>query len=89
MQQPWNNEQVDEWRRSVQRVGGGRILFWFFAINLPLALVMSALSGWHNSVVGTPTPVHLLVRFIVALLSFAVGGVLFLYKLRSLARKHR
>ena len=89
MRQPWNDNRLFEVRQSIVRVGRGRILFWFVAINLPLALVMSALIGWHNSVVGTPKPVHLLVRFIVAMLAFAIGLTLFWCKLRSLARKHR
>jgi hypothetical protein len=87
MQLPRNNKDIEAMRDAVERVRVGRVLFWFFAINLPIALLLSALIGWHNSVVGSPTSVHLLMRGAVVMFAFAVSGTVFVFKVRSLARK--
>jgi hypothetical protein len=87
MQLPGKNKDIQELRENILRVGVGRLVFWFFAINLPIAIVLSALIGWHSSMVGPPTGLHLLIRGIVAFVAFAIGLVAFLLRIRSLARR--
>jgi len=87
MQGPENNEQIRYWREIVERAGPRRLMFWFLVINLPIAVVMSAVIQWHNSVVGEPTTQDLLIRVIVGYILFGIGGVTFLLKARSLGRR--
>ena len=82
-----SNKELDAARIAVQRIGAGRLLFWFFAINFPVALVLSATIGWHNSVVGSPTGVDLLARGVAVIVALAVSGTMFVFKVRSLSRK--
>jgi hypothetical protein len=60
------------------KVPPSRFAVYFIAILLPLALVLSALIVWHNSVITELTPLHLLIRALVAMITFLVGGLVFM-----------
>jgi hypothetical protein len=73
-------EQIAYWQRVGQNINHHRAIVWFIGINLPIAIGLSFLFGWHNGVVGEPNPMHLLMRAAVALVAFGFGGILFFRK---------
>jgi len=73
-------EQIEFWERVGRHVRPRRFIAWFLAINVPIALALSALTGWHNDLVGQPKPFHLLMRAAIASVAFCAGGLLFWHK---------
>ena len=49
-------------------------------VNLPIAIGLSIFVGWHNDLVGEPTPIHLLIRATVAIAAFGVGFFVVFHK---------
>jgi len=73
-------EHLAYWNRVGGNVNQRRFFAWFIGINLPIAIGLSILIGWHNELVGEPNPMHLLMRAAIALAAFGVGLILFFHK---------
>ena len=67
------NDQIRQQPRIAQHIRPARFFGWFFGVNLPIAVSLSLLIQWHNSVVGQPEAIHLFMRAIVALGAFGIG----------------
>ncbi len=78
-------EQFEYWQHVGRHVNHRHLFAWFLTINLPIILGLSYFTGWHNELVGNPTPLHLLMRAAVASVAIGVGMMLFWYKAMRLA----
>jgi hypothetical protein len=63
--------------KAQRRVSPGRFYRWFLGVNVPIAFLLAMFVVWHNSVVEVVEPRHLILRGVVALVAFAVGGYIF------------
>jgi len=73
-------EQFEYWQRVGRHVKHRHFFAWFLGISLPIAVGLSFFIGWHNELVGEPSPVHLLMRAAIALVAFGAGMILFWHK---------
>jgi hypothetical protein len=58
----------------IRRVGVWRVAWWFVAINVPIALLLSAVFAWRGNQPGTR---EVVLRLALAMVLFGGGTVLF------------
>ena len=63
-------------RELIRRVGVLRVAWWFVAINLPIAVFLSAVIAWRGNQAGMP---ELVLRGLLVLALLGAGNVLFLW----------
>jgi hypothetical protein len=68
------------WIRVQRHIDPRRFWRWFLGVIIPFALLLSAFIQWHNSIVGEPGPIDLILRFVTALLLFSFGILLVWFK---------
>ena len=66
--------------KSAKYIKPERFIGWFFIIFIPIAIILSLLIHWHNSIVGEPTLVHLILRSIACIFLFGLGMIFFYWK---------
>lgn len=69
-------QQIDLQRRVAKYVDPKRMIWWFLAVIVPIALALGILIHLHNQMVEVVTPACLLLRGCVALAAFAAGGTI-------------
>ncbi|MEX2559409.1 MAG: hypothetical protein WD403_05805, partial [Pirellulales bacterium] len=69
-------KQIEFQLRVAERIPKRRFFGLFVGLALPTALILSALIGWHNSIVGAPTTADIVLRALVGLVAMATIGVL-------------
>ncbi|MEX0614155.1 MAG: hypothetical protein WD229_18695 [Pirellulales bacterium] len=69
-------KQIEFQLRVARRIPTRRFFGLAVGLALPTVLILSALIGWHNSIVGDPTTADIVLRSIVGLVAMAAIGVL-------------
>ncbi|MEX2121975.1 MAG: hypothetical protein WD847_20510 [Pirellulales bacterium] len=69
-------KQIEFQLRVARRIRKRRFFGLFIGLALPTMLMLSALIGWHNSILGDPTTADVVLRSIVILVAMAAIGVL-------------